>query len=95
MKMAIGVSSEAAEKNNSSNLPITLCLMPDAYILKLTPEQIEAFDYHQAEEKSVYIRYLLIREQREEIIMKYYFYLELIETKLKQLKKAAGTKESK
>lgn len=69
--------------------------MPEPYILKLTPEQIEAYDYHQAEEKSVYIRYLLIREQREEIIMKYYFYLELIESKLKQMKKAAGTPETK
>jgi hypothetical protein len=65
--------------------------MPDPYILKLTPEQIEEFDYHQAEEKSVYIRYLLIREHREEIIMKYYFYLELLETKLKHFKKMAGT----
>jgi hypothetical protein len=69
--------------------------MPDLYILKLTPEQIEEFDYHQAEEKSVYIRYLLIREQREEIIMKYYFYLELLETKLKHFKKMAGTANNK
>lgn len=65
--------------------------MSDAYILKITPEQIEEYDYHQAEEKSVYIRYLLIREQREDIIMKYYFYLEQIEGKLKELKSAPGT----
>jgi hypothetical protein len=65
--------------------------MSDSYILKITPELIDAYDFHQAEEKSVYIRYLLIREQREEIIMKYYFYLELIEEKIKQLKNAAGT----
>ena len=65
--------------------------MSDAYILKITPEQIEEYDYHQAEEKSVYIRYLLIREQREDIIMKYYFYLEQIEEKLKELKSAPGT----
>jgi hypothetical protein len=78
----------------SLSYPMPVCLMPDSYILKITPEQIEQYDYHQAEEKSVYIRYLLIREQREEIIMKYYFYLELIETKLKRLRKAAGTAES-
>jgi hypothetical protein len=65
--------------------------MSDSYILKITPELIDTYDFHQAEEKSVYIRYLLIREQREEIIMKYYFYLELIEEKIKQLKNAAGT----
>jgi hypothetical protein len=65
--------------------------MSDSYILKITPELIDSYDFHQAEEKSVYIRYLLIREQREEIIMKYYFYLELIEEKIKQLKNAAGT----
>jgi hypothetical protein len=65
--------------------------MSESYILKITPEQIDTYEFHQAEEKSVYIRYLLIREHREEIIMKYYFYLELIEEKIKQLKKAAGT----
>lgn len=65
--------------------------MSDSYILKLTPEQIEAYDYYQAEEKSVYIRYLLIREQREEILMKYYFYLELLEVKLKRSKIPAIT----
>lgn len=65
--------------------------MSDAYILRITPEQIEGYDFYQAEEKSVYIRYLLIREQREDIIMKYYFYLEMIEGKLKDLKNAAGT----
>lgn len=68
--------------------------MSDSYILKLSPEQIETYDYFQAEEKAVYIRYLLIREQREDIIMKYYFYLELIESKLKQLKNPSGAKES-
>jgi hypothetical protein len=67
--------------------------MSDSYILTLTPELIEEYDYHQAEEKSVYIRYLLIREQREEIIMKYYFYLELIEGKLKQMKNKSGITE--
>jgi hypothetical protein len=65
--------------------------MSDSYILKLTPEQIEDYDYYQAEEKSVYIRYLLIREQREDILMKYYFYLELLETKLKRFKKTVKT----
>jgi hypothetical protein len=69
--------------------------MSDAYILKITPEQIEEYDFHQAEEKSVYIRYLLIREQREDIIMKYYFYLELIEGKLKDFKNASGTTAGK
>jgi hypothetical protein len=67
--------------------------MYESYILKITPEQIAAYDFHQAEEKSVYIRYLLIREQREEIIMKYYFYLELIEEKLKTMKHTSGLTE--
>ena len=67
--------------------------MSESYILKITPEQIEDYDYHQAEEKSVYIRYLLIREQREDIIMKYYFYLEMIEGKLKDLKNATARKQ--
>lgn len=58
--------------------------MTHSYVLKLTPEQIEAFDYFQAEEKVVYIRYLLNREQREEIILQYYYYLELIGAKLNQ-----------
>ncbi|MGV3639457.1 MAG: hypothetical protein ACO1NZ_02990 [Adhaeribacter sp.] len=68
--------------------------MSETYILKITPEQIDEYDYHQAEEKSVYIRYLLIREQREDIIMKYYFYLEQIEGKLQELKSAPGTTAS-
>jgi hypothetical protein len=69
--------------------------MSDSYILKLSPEQIADYDYYQAEEKSVYIRYLLIREQREDIIMKYYFYLELLETKLKHFKNTAKATERK
>ena len=65
--------------------------MSDPYNITLSPEQIANFDYYQAEEKSVYIRYLLMREHREEVIMKYYFYLELIEAKLKFHKPPAVT----
>jgi hypothetical protein len=65
--------------------------MSDPFNITLSTEQIADYDYYQAEEKSVYIRYLLLREQREEVIMKYYFYLEMIETKLKHLKNAAAT----
>jgi hypothetical protein len=83
-----------ALSNNSAVILFTFYPMSDSYILKITPEQIEDYDFYQAEEKSVYIRYLLIREQREEIIMKYYYYLELIEGKLKLLKNTAGTKET-
>jgi hypothetical protein len=60
--------------------------MQQAVTINLTFDQILNFSQTEAEEKSFYIRYLLIRENNEEVIDKYYKYLSLLAGRLDYLK---------